>query len=323
MNTDTNSGQLKRKYIVIDEIPLAEGAFGAVHKAFIRREDGGIDCIAVKVVKNRSIRLEENAAFKLVTDVATFIKYLGDHDPFVHENYISPKKFMDKEMIFMEFAVGGDLFKVNFQLHFLGERLEGDAGRAYAMLVLKVVVLLHHEQLVHRDIKVENFLVRRIPGQPLTFALGDAGFVTDEIFSNDCKVSNIISAPEMQNNESHDLIKADMWSACIVAATPILGRFDLSTAGARMSNGVEYVALQDERVRNDVLCVLPGDSQDLRAAKEFFSRAITVDPRNRRSAQELLNDPYFFGLREDFDLGPVFDDLARRFQVRGGTPFLS
>ena len=306
--------KLKRERIEIEEKPLAAGGFGAVHKATLIRADGVTECIAVKVFHHRSSRLEEKAAFKLVADVPTFIKYIGDYDPLVQAYDVSPEVFKQKEFILIQLAEGGDLFRVNAHLYFLSERLHGDAARAYTKQVLVNVGRLHEHKIAHRDIKVENFLVQLIPGEPASLLLADAGLVTSEVFSDDCKVGNAhISAPEMRRNGWHDLTKADVWSALLMAAMAVLGNFNLSTAGR--------FGLQNDYVRGYVLRISLNDPPDLRAAKEFFSRVLVVDPEHRQSAEELLHDPYFFGLEDDVDLGPIFDDLDKRYRQYGGLPF--
>lgn len=77
---------------------------------------------------------------------------------------------------------------------------------------------LHEQQIIHRDIKLENILINSFKQSGPVIKLTDFGFAKkcqkEERLTDRCG-SRYYMAPEVNNKFRYDL-KADVWSACVV-----------------------------------------------------------------------------------------------------------
>ena len=83
--------------------------------------------------------------------------------------------------------------------------------------ILDAVIYCHDNDVVHRDVKLENVIVVRT--SPLRVALTDFGFarmVRDGELLSDNLGSADYAAPEVRKNIPYDGKKVDVWSLCVM-----------------------------------------------------------------------------------------------------------
>ncbi len=75
-------------------------------------------------------------------------------------------------------------------------------GRFLARQLINQLEYLQNNNIVHRDIKLENILV----GENMTLKLADFGFATDQNIENlsDIKGTQSYMAPEVRENDTYD-----------------------------------------------------------------------------------------------------------------------
>lgn len=200
----------------------------------------------------------------------------------------------DRVAIVMELMERGSLFQ---HLSANGAVPEVRA-RVLARHLFTGLLLLHSNGVMHRDVKPENLFLRgtsRTPEDVVT--IGDFGFATRQIPSDDFVGSPQYSAPELAliglQQTSHARApggrplyneKCDIWSAGVVVFVMLSGLlpFDGETPTdvftAVLRNTVPYDKVPPGKISAQ--------------AKAFIQLAMTPNPSKRPSAKEALRHPW-------------------------------
>ena len=126
---------------------LGEGAYG---KVFLGEHRATQTLCAIKVLSKDQVLQEDSVEN---TRNEKDILRLGSSDNFILTLYATFQSF-DKLFYVTEFLVGGDL------LHLLQKNpFTPEQTRFYAAEVYLAINFLHNENIVHRDIKLENILL--------------------------------------------------------------------------------------------------------------------------------------------------------------------
>lgn len=183
----------------------------------------------------------------------------------------------DEELHFvMEYMSGGELYKRLSSR----KRYSEEAAALCIRQVLLAVAYLHARQVVHRDLKLENFLYESEASEHLKII--DFGFA--KFWNRDTKMSQACGslhyvAPEVLEHSYTD--KADLWSCGVIAY--------MLLTGAPPFFG------SDEEVLTKIRARQPHWSQRFLAlspqAKDFVQK-LFVDAPNRLSAKEALEHPF-------------------------------
>mmetsp|Transcript_102406 Transcript_102406/g.271003 ORF Transcript_102406/g.271003 Transcript_102406/m.271003 type:complete len:508 (-) Transcript_102406:186-1709(-) len=196
----------------------------------------------------------------------------------------------DEEVSFvMETLEGGELFE---RAKEVGRFPEAEA--AGAMLhMLRAVDYLHSEGVVHRDLKLENFMY----DQKITEGIGDFLKLIDFGFSKFLKQGQTMKeslgsvmyvAPEVLS-KNYSGGSCDMWSLGVIVFRLLMVQLPFSTEGtkaqvrARIRSGVIGI---DRPKRWDAL----SDS-----ARNFIERLLVVDPEQRMTAEQAFEHPWITG----------------------------
>lgn len=126
--------------------------------------------------------------------------------------------------IVMEYVEGQLLFDTCKQLGCMGE----EVGRFFAKQILDQLEYINSQNVVHRDIKLENILVDK----NMNLKLADFGFATNH---NICQLSTFrgtqsYMAPEIREGKIYDGRQTDIFSFGVVLFTVVVGYFPFSTA---------------------------------------------------------------------------------------------
>lgn len=184
----------------------------------------------------------------------------------------------DEELHFvMEYMSGGELYK---RLS-AKKRYSEEAAASCIRQVLLAVAYLHARQVVHRDLKLENFLYESEESDHLK--LIDFGFA--KFWNRDTKMSQACGslhyvAPEVLEHSYTD--KADLWSCGVIAY--------MLLTGAPPFFG------SDDEVLAKIRAGKPHWSQRFKAlsggAQNLVQGLLVADPATRLGAKQALEHPF-------------------------------
>ncbi|XP_059661090.1 mitogen-activated protein kinase kinase kinase 18-like [Cornus florida] len=194
--------------------------------------------------------------------------------------------------IFMEYAPGGTLTDA-IRRH--GGRLDESMIGYYVQQVVQGLEYLHSSGVVHCDIKCRNILI----GQD-GVKIGDLGcakWLNPVAGASDTAQiggTPAFMAPEVARGEEQGY-PADIWAlGCAV--------IEMATGGSPWPNVTDPVSVLYRIAFSGELPEFPDDLSD--QAKDFLSKCLKIDPKQRWTAKELLEHPL---IRE-------FNSVAKQIQ---------
>ncbi|RNF25930.1 protein kinase-like protein [Trypanosoma conorhini] len=260
---------------------LGSGSYGSVHLGILAT--GRL--VAVKYV---SIQNSSKRALSQVETEVNMLKELS-HPNIIR--YLGCRTNHDNVLVFMEFAVAGNLTSVVRSFTGLNESVI----RYYTYQMLLGLRYLHQKGVVHRDVKGENILVDGLG----VVKLADFGSSKNLLGINDysragCDTlvgSPYWMAPEVIRNEEYGT-KADIWS---VGCTVV----ELLNGGTppwrkEFENVVSMLYLVGN---TDVMLTIPEGTSEL--CRDFLKKCLERDITKRPSAEELLQHPWLGSAEKD------------------------
>ena len=263
---------------------IEEGRFGPIKIAV---DSTGKD-VAVKIVK-KSI-FETNSKKNKKTNVKS-----DDHVHILHKrlfkevlilkscshpNIISFVDFYaDKDYYYIiaEYNTGGDLFDLSTKRTFTLI----EANLIYSQLIC-ALEYLHHNLIVHRDIKLENILINPLD---LKIKLIDFGFATytkiGHMHSSHCGTLEYC-APEILSGQKYNAFKTDIWSSTMVLYVLIFGKYPWNVRSSApktlISQCICSYRYNLAYIKNIIL-------------KDFLSK-IFVGPQYRMTIEQIKQHPW-------------------------------
>jgi serine/threonine protein kinase len=104
--------------------------------------------------------------------------------------------------------------------------------------ILKGLKAIHHENIIHRDLKCENILLKKIPKQQNYICkIGDFGFAKElsETAKSHCGTPNFM-APEILSEKPYDK-SVDIWAIGVIFYYMLFG--DYPFKGLNLLNDIE------------------------------------------------------------------------------------
>lgn len=178
------------------------------------------------------------------------------------------------------------------------KRLNENVVRAYLVDVLSGLRFLHDHGIAHRDISLENILLRKgraiitdfglcVQQLPVTSnpALGTSFYCVEAVGKN------YYMAPEVLAHKPYDPRRADIWSTAIsffilLTLSPPFERADVSDSGFR------YVKKHGIKA---VLSAWGLQYKVSEAMQDLLSRMLRVDPMERISMEDIWQHPVLRG----------------------------
>jgi len=252
---------------------LGKGSFSSVHLAIHKRT--GIKRAVKKITK------EKTNSEQFRSEIRALISLDHPHIVKVLEYFEDETDYY----VVMELCTGQDLF--DWVIEQLNSRPSGVVKARDACVILrqclKATVGCHSKGFVHRDLKLENFM---LVGKDKTVKLIDFGLakrVPDKqsLDSSDAAGTLPYLAPEVINKGEDYGCAVDVWSLGVML-------FVMLTGEPLLTEGKEIQQLKDEtyvtqRLRNSTS--LKRHSLELR---ELLCRMLERDPRQRITAEEAL-----------------------------------
>ncbi|CAG9321435.1 unnamed protein product [Blepharisma stoltei] len=265
----TKSGDINQFYENIREI--GTGGFGIVYSAKDKRS--GLRRAIKEIPKDK---LDKSTNEQMLEEVQILRELDHPNIMKIYEVIESRKSYY----IVSEYLSGGELFDKIIETQGFNEKI---AAR-YFIDMMTAINYCHTNEIVHRDLKPENLLLessqrdanlkvidfgisqRLNPGAKLTSANGTLYYMAPEVF-----------------DRPHDE-KCDIWSAGIILYVMICGKPPFYA-----DNDKDYIKLIKKGQFSLTKGAWENASDDL---KDLVRKMLTVDPKKRLSAQDVLNHPW-------------------------------
>lgn len=262
---------------------LGKGQFGTTYLVSHKVTKREAACKAI--AKRKLVSAED------VEDVRreiSILHHLGDHPNIVEliEAYEGSKHIY----IVMELCEGGELFD---RIVARGHYSEKDAATIFRTM-MQTVAHCHNLGVIHRDLKPENFVLKTKKPDAAIKAIdfGLSTYFEPQQHFHDIVGSAYYVAPEvLKRNYSSE---ADIWSAGVILYILLAG---VPPFWAQSEQAIFDEVLKGKYdLRSD-----PWDKIS-EGAKDVVRKMLVSDPKQRATAQEVLNHPW---VREDGDASDV------------------
>lgn len=247
---------------------IGRGSFGSVYEGIA---DGGY-FIAIKEV---SLLDQGEMGRQSIYQLEQEISLLSQ---FEHENivqYYGTDKTESHLYIFLELVTKGSLMSLYQKYH-----LQDSQVSSYTRQILHGLKYLHEKNVVHRDIKCANILV----GADGTVKLADFGLAKATKLNDvkSCKGTAFWMAPEVVRGKNQGYgLPADIWSLGCTVLEMLTHQIPYSP--------LEWMQAMFRIGRGEPPPIPDSLSRD---ARDFISRCLRVDPKERPTATQLLDHPF-------------------------------
>ncbi|XP_056410347.1 serine/threonine-protein kinase 33 isoform X2 [Hyla sarda] len=263
---------------------LGQGSFGVVIEA--THGETGKKWAIKKVNREKA----GSSAVKLLEREVSILKTVN-HNHIIHleEVFETPKRVY----LVMELCEGGELREI---LH-RRKRLTESETRHVIHSLAYAIAYLHKKDIVHRDLKLENILVQRVDAREgeemklnikvtdFGLAVQKGGVGSENMLQSTCGTPNYM-APEVIN--AHDYSQqCDIWSIGVIMYMLLSG--DPPFMGSSEDKLFEHIK------RGELKFSSPAWQSVSEAAKDVLRKLLRVDPADRITANELLDDPWITG----------------------------
>ncbi|CCE66081.1 hypothetical protein TPHA_0O01120 [Tetrapisispora phaffii CBS 4417] len=269
---------------------LGAGSFGVVRQA--RRISTGED-VAVKILLKKALQGNE-VHLQMLYDELSILQRLHHPHIVAFKDWFESK---DKFYIVTQLATGGELFD---RILARGKFTENDAVKIIYQL-LDAVKYIHSQNVVHRDLKPENILyVNNSDNSDLVIA--DFG-IAKQLKNNDDMIFKAAGslgyvAPEVLTVNGHGKA-CDIWSLGVITYTLLSGY------SAFIAESVEGFLEECTSSTYPVTFHRPYWDKISDEAKKFILSALTIEPEERPTAEQLLSHPWITStMSHDADLLP-------------------
>jgi len=256
------------------------GAFAIVRQC-LRRLDNQM--FAMKIIKKSNYKTEEELAL-LLNEVNAMRQLNHSNILSLHDVFENDRKLI----LILDYCKGQSLFDSIVEN---GAFTEANAKIIFFGLC-KALSYLHSQNIVHRDIKIEDLLFRQ-KSDLWSITLTDfglCGFIkNNEKLSKAVGTPNYVS-PEVLNGEAYDT-QADMWTAGVILFIALAGFqpfYDENNDSHKMYEKIKqakYESMDAIEWRNV--------SEN---AKDCVRKLLQTDPSKRMTAEQTLRHPFLASL---------------------------
>jgi MAP/microtubule affinity-regulating kinase len=259
------------------EFPMIIGRY-----TYVRTLGSGSSCVVVEVTHCNT---HEHFACKVVSRIALteagefgfFEQELRVHAFLNHPNIVQIHEVIfDPNLVFviLDLCSGGDLLSF-IQSH---QKAYPSTYRPLIIQLFSALDYLHSRGIAHRDIKPENILLT----SSHQLKLADFGCCEVTSFGNEPNASGTVfyAAPEIFLKTGGVGVKSDIWSCGVLLYTMFSGHLPWKDGDT------------DEIVDQIVHLQFSSAFAVPREAKPIFDKCTRLDPRERPTASELLQDEW-------------------------------
>jgi serine/threonine protein kinase len=262
-----------------------------------------------KTAANKTAEIPNKVAIKVIdkakvedmNDIQREIEVMSmlDHPNVVKlfEIYDEPKKMM----LVMELVTGGELFD---RIVAKGSYTEKDAAEVMKTLC-QALSYMHAKKVVHRDLKPENILYSD-PSESAAIRVADFGLARvvsgKEMMKTACGTPGYV-APEVLKNKGYDSGAVDMWSAGVILYILLCGFPPFYEE--------ELPALFEQILHARYDFPSPWWDNISQDAKSLVTALLTIDPKQRATAEDVLQKKWITGNAPNNDLSSTKTALKK------------
>ena len=262
-------GNQRKKWSISDFICLkkvGEGSFGEV---FLARERSSNCIVCLKAIQKSKIMYSKQVS-QMVNEIEInmslshklILKFYG--------------YFYDEESIYLilEYAPNGSLYNKVMD----GNHLDEKTAVEYFMQLCEVLIYVHNQGVMHRDIKLENILIG-IDGK---IRLCDFGLAVQTQGKRITKCgTEVYFAPEIEHRDEYGK-EIDIWALGIILCELLCGETPTVNYKNPLSEKKEYESV-----------TFPDSFYSLKEeARNFIFKFLNPDPNKRITLEEAIRDPW-------------------------------
>lgn len=246
---------------------LGEGSFGKVKLAYHLATHARV---ALKII-NRKTLAKSDMQGRVEREIS-YLRLL--RHPHIIKLY-DVIKSKDEIIMVIEFA-GKELFDYIVQQG----RMNENEARRFFQQIISAVEYCHKHKIVHRDLKPENLLL----DENLNVKIADFGLsniMTDGNFLKTSCGSPNYAAPEVISGKLYAGPEVDVWSCGVILYVMLCGRLPFDD---------EFIPNLFKKISGGVYSIPPDLSP---GAKHLLQRMLVVNPLNRITVHDIMEDPWF------------------------------
>jgi len=285
------SRKLEDEYEIGSE--LGRGGFAVVYAGRSKKNN---EAVAIKVIEKNCVDVSELQSLVREIDIMKKVD---------HPNVLKLIDIFESDTrvtLVTELVTGGELF---YKIVERGSYSEADAAGIVKQLVTGVEYL-HSKGIAHRDLKPENLLCSDGEGKDMTIKIADFGlskmFSAGEVLKTSCGTPDY-AAPEVLQTDGTYSNAVDMWSVGVITYVLLCG-YPPFYAKEQRELFTQILNAEYEFPEEDWGKI----SED---AKDFIRHLLVVDPNERMTASQALQDKWLAGQAGEGATVAIGDHLSK------------
>ena len=162
-------------------------------------------------------------------------------------------------------------------------KLEENYMKKLTMQILNSLKFIHKENILHRDIKLDNILITKDLSQTKICDFGISRFIVNGQKMTEISGTPAFMCPEVIKGEGYEGFGSDIWALGVVLYSILTGRLPFK--------GTNLIELHNSITKGDISQAQKEVSKD---CFSFLSGLLKVNPDERFSVNDALNHPVFF-----------------------------
>ena len=264
------------------QYPIGHGAFGTVYKA-VHNSTNKI--YAIKIIdyskdNNKDNNNIINYNYKSVQQETSLMRKVSNSDYIVkyYGSYFSRKT--NTIWLILEYCSSGSAIDLMLSM----DRTFSEVEVATIMeMILKGLIVMHSENLIHRDIKGANILISE-EGYAKLGDFGVGAALSEEKYRISKKGSPYWMSPQVASSVKYDF-KTDIWSLGVTCVELLEGEPPFSDLKPR--NVMEKISKHPPSAEEMIDL-----NEHTTEFKSFLEHCLEIDPKKRYSAKDLLKHQF-------------------------------
>ena len=219
---NTNIEKLYDKYEIFLNKPIGNGSYSTVFlgrildKTIIEKFNLQSDTVAIKKIKLENL---DSKSFRMINDEVEIMKKINSHQkscPNIIKCYDIIEEY-DFIYLILEYCEDGDLSKI------IGKPIKENVVKYYFGQIINALYYLYENNIIHRDIKPKNILLKNNKKDLVICDFGFARIKTNFKRVHTICGSPLYMAPELLDEKSYTEI-VDIWAIGMILYEMIYGQ---------------------------------------------------------------------------------------------------